>query len=64
MRSLHLGHDGVAFDLGLPSRAEQLAEMLAGRNQVAGTLRPEVRSPMPGTVVSVPVLVVIAGLLG
>ena len=52
---LHLGHDGVAFDLGLPSRAEQLAELLTGRNRVAGTLRPEVRSPMPGTVVSVPV---------
>ena len=52
---LHLGHDGVAFDLGLPSRAEQLAELLTGRNRLAGTLRPEVRSPMPGTVVSVPV---------
>ena len=52
---LHLGHDGVAFDLLLPSRAEQLAELLAKRDRVAGTLQPEVRSPMPGTVVAVPV---------
>ncbi|SEN96676.1 biotin/lipoyl-binding protein [Cryobacterium sp. TMT1-3] len=52
---LYLGHDGVAFDLGLPSRAEHLAEQLAGRDRVAGALQPEVRSPMPGTVVAVPV---------
>ena len=52
---LHLGHDGVAFDLVLPSRAEQLVEMLAGLGRTPGELRPEVRSPMPGTVVSVPV---------
>jgi len=52
---LYLGHDGVSFDLGLPSRAETLTEMLAGRDRVPGALRPEVSSPMPGTVVSVPV---------
>ena len=61
---VHLGHDGVAFDLLLPSRAEQLAELLAGLGRTPGELRPEVRSPMPGTVVSVPVTsgdLVIAG---
>ena len=52
---LHLGHDGVAFVLLLPSRAERLVEQLAGRDRVAGAPQPEVRSPMPGTVVSVPV---------
>ncbi|WP_104178472.1 biotin carboxylase N-terminal domain-containing protein [Cryobacterium sp. Y50] len=52
---LHLGHGGVAFDLLLPTRAEQLAEMLGGLGRTPGELRPEVRSPMPGTVVSVPV---------
>ena len=52
---LYLGHDGVAFDLLLPTRAELLAEQLARRDRVAGALSPEVRSPMPGTVVSVSV---------
>jgi acetyl-CoA/propionyl-CoA carboxylase biotin carboxyl carrier protein len=52
---LHLGHDGVSFDLGLPNRAEALTEQLAGRDRVPGAPRPEVSSPMPGTVVSVSV---------
>ncbi len=52
---VYLGHDGVAFDLLLPGRAELLAELLAGRDRVAGALSPDVRSPMPGTVVSVAV---------
>ena len=50
---VYLGHDGVAFDLRVPSRVELLAELLSGRDRVAGALSPEVRSPMPGTVVSV-----------
>jgi acetyl-CoA/propionyl-CoA carboxylase biotin carboxyl carrier protein len=56
---VHLGHDGVAFDVRLPGRAEQLAENLAERladaDRIPGAASPEVRSPMPGTIVSVPV---------
>ncbi len=52
---LFLGHDGVAFHLLLPTRTELLQRQLASRDRVAGTLSPDVRSPMPGTVVSVAV---------
>ena len=39
----------------LPGLAEKLERMLAGIQQEEGTADPEVRSPMPGTVVSVAV---------
>ncbi|TFD26815.1 acetyl/propionyl/methylcrotonyl-CoA carboxylase subunit alpha [Cryobacterium cryoconiti] len=53
---LWLGQTGFTVDLVHRSRAEQLADRLAGRDPAGGEAagaRPEVRSPMPGTVVAV-----------
>ncbi|MCY7288951.1 MAG: acetyl/propionyl-CoA carboxylase subunit alpha, partial [Cryobacterium sp.] len=53
---LWLGHNGFTLDLVHRSRAEQLADRLAGLDRAdgeSGVARPEVRSPMPGTVVAV-----------
>ena len=53
---LWLGQNGFSAELVHRSRAEQLADRLAGLDQAggeAGQSRPEVRSPMPGTVVAV-----------
>jgi acetyl-CoA/propionyl-CoA carboxylase biotin carboxyl carrier protein len=50
-----LGEDGVAWELHLRDRATQLHTLLASRDRVEGATSPEVRSPMPGTVVGVAV---------
>ncbi|WP_233197720.1 biotin carboxylase N-terminal domain-containing protein [Cryobacterium sp. Y57] len=50
---VYIGSDGFSIDLRHRSRAEQLAEHLAGRDRVPGAVGPDVRSPMPGTVVAV-----------
>jgi acetyl-CoA/propionyl-CoA carboxylase biotin carboxyl carrier protein len=53
---LWLGQNGFSAELVHRSRAEQLADRLAGLDRAggaAGAARPEVRSPMPGTVVAV-----------
>jgi acetyl-CoA/propionyl-CoA carboxylase biotin carboxyl carrier protein len=52
------GHSWIAtaaatFDLTSQTREQRLAEHRAGLNRVAGTIAPDVRTPMPGTVVSV-----------
>ncbi|SDK75123.1 acetyl-CoA/propionyl-CoA carboxylase, biotin carboxylase, biotin carboxyl carrier protein [Cryobacterium psychrotolerans] len=52
-RRLWIGSDGFSVDLRRRSRAEQLAEQLAGRDRVEGAASPDVRSPMPGTVIAV-----------
>ncbi|MHB1172058.1 MAG: acetyl/propionyl/methylcrotonyl-CoA carboxylase subunit alpha [Lacisediminihabitans sp.] len=50
---LWIGQGGFSVDLVHRSRAEQLAEQLAGRDRVEGAADPQVRSPMPGTVIAV-----------
>jgi acetyl-CoA/propionyl-CoA carboxylase biotin carboxyl carrier protein len=50
-----LSHDGAAHELRILSRAERLARELAGLTRAAGTADPDLRSPMPGTVVAVAV---------
>ncbi|TFC97820.1 MULTISPECIES: biotin carboxylase N-terminal domain-containing protein [Cryobacterium] len=53
---LWLGQNGFTLDLVRRSRAGQLADRLAGSGRTEGEgagARPEVRSPMPGTVVAV-----------
>ncbi|TFD58743.1 ATP-grasp domain-containing protein [Cryobacterium suzukii] len=50
---VYIGSDGFSFDLRHRSRAEQLAEHLAGRGREPGAVSPDVRSPMPGTVIAV-----------
>ncbi|MEV7663870.1 biotin carboxylase N-terminal domain-containing protein [Paenarthrobacter sp. NPDC089316] len=52
---LYLGNDGWSCRLEVLNRAERLRRMLAGIQRVEGAADPEVRSPMPGTVVSVSV---------
>ncbi|MFJ4028058.1 acetyl/propionyl/methylcrotonyl-CoA carboxylase subunit alpha [Paenarthrobacter sp. NPDC089989] len=53
--ALFLGNDGWSCRLEVLDRAERLRRMLAGIQREEGTADPEVRSPMPGTVVSVSV---------
>ncbi|MFJ4169050.1 acetyl/propionyl/methylcrotonyl-CoA carboxylase subunit alpha [Paenarthrobacter sp. NPDC089714] len=53
--ALYLGNDGWSCRLEVLGRAERLRRMLAGIQREEGTADPEVRSPMPGTVVSVSV---------
>ena len=48
-----IGDRGFSIDLRLRSREEHLADLLAGITRVEGAANPEVRSPMPGTVVAV-----------
>jgi len=50
---VHIGTDGFSLELVHRSRAEQLAEHLASRDRVPGAVSPDVRSPMPGTVIAV-----------
>jgi len=51
--SLWLARDGVSWQLATPTREQRLAEHRASLGRVAGAVSPEVRSAMPGTVVSV-----------
>jgi acetyl-CoA/propionyl-CoA carboxylase, biotin carboxylase, biotin carboxyl carrier protein len=44
---------GATFELTLQTREQQLAEHRAGLDRAAGTIAPDIRSPMPGTVVAV-----------
>ncbi|MEI2276373.1 biotin/lipoyl-binding protein [Paenarthrobacter ilicis] len=53
--SLFLGNDGWSCRLEILTRPERLRRVLAGIQREEGTADPEVRSPMPGTVVSVSV---------
>ena len=53
--SLWVGEPGCSYELQPRSRTQRLAEHLAGIARVAGVAAPEVRSPMPGTVVIVAV---------
>jgi acetyl-CoA/propionyl-CoA carboxylase biotin carboxyl carrier protein len=53
--SLWIGDSGAAVTLVLRSREERLAALLAARGRVEGAVDPELRSPMPGSVVSVAV---------
>ena len=52
---LFLGHDGWSCRLEILSREARLARVLAAIQRVDGVADPEIRSPMPGTVVSVSV---------
>ncbi|MFJ4209911.1 biotin carboxylase N-terminal domain-containing protein [Paenarthrobacter sp. NPDC089675] len=52
---LYLGNDGWSCRLEVLDRAGRLKRMLAGLHREEGAADPEVRSPMPGTVVSVSV---------
>jgi acetyl-CoA/propionyl-CoA carboxylase biotin carboxyl carrier protein len=45
----------ATFDLGVVSRAQQLAEHRAGLDRASGAAAPDIRTPMPGTVVAVAV---------
>lgn len=55
IREIFLGNNGWSCRLEVLDRAERLRRMLAGIHRVEGAADPEVRSPMPGTVVSVSV---------
>ncbi len=48
-----VGDAGFSIDLMLRDRATQLADQLAAITRVEGAADPDVRSPMPGTVVAV-----------
>jgi acetyl-CoA/propionyl-CoA carboxylase biotin carboxyl carrier protein len=48
-----LGVEGAAFTLAVKSRQDQLTARLAASEPTAGIADPAVRSPMPGTVISV-----------
>jgi acetyl-CoA/propionyl-CoA carboxylase biotin carboxyl carrier protein len=54
-RSLWIGDRGFSCELVLLSREEQLADLLASTTREVGATSPDVRSPMPGTVVAVEV---------
>ncbi|MCM0615121.1 biotin/lipoyl-binding protein [Paenarthrobacter sp. TYUT067] len=55
VHELFVGNDGWSCRLEVLNRAERLRRMLAGIQREEGAADPEVRSPMPGTVVSVSV---------
>ncbi|PRB40831.1 acetyl/propionyl-CoA carboxylase subunit alpha [Arthrobacter sp. MYb23] len=55
VHELYVGNDGWSCGLEVLNRAERLRRMLAGIQRDEGAADPEVRSPMPGTVVSVSV---------
>ncbi|MET3905513.1 biotin carboxylase N-terminal domain-containing protein [Paenarthrobacter sp. 4246] len=55
IREIYIGTDGWSCRLEVLNRAERLRRMLAGIQRDEGAADPEVRSPMPGTVVSVSV---------
>ncbi|YCK80521.1 biotin/lipoyl-binding protein [Arthrobacter sp. D3-18] len=52
---IYVGNDGWSCRFEILNRAERLRRMLAGIQREEGAADPEVRSPMPGTVVSVSV---------
>ncbi|WP_309107725.1 biotin carboxylase N-terminal domain-containing protein [Arthrobacter sp.] len=52
---LFLGHDGWSCRLEILTRESRVARVLAAIQRVDGVVDPEIRSPMPGTVVSVSV---------
>jgi acetyl-CoA/propionyl-CoA carboxylase biotin carboxyl carrier protein len=51
--TIWVGDHGFAIDLKLVTRKQQLAAQLKAITRVAGAADPDVRSPMPGTVVAV-----------
>ncbi|HEY9497415.1 MAG TPA: acetyl-CoA carboxylase biotin carboxylase subunit [Terrimesophilobacter sp.] len=53
--TLWMGQAGFSWPLGIIGREAELREMLAAIETVDHPLSPEIRSPMPGTVVAVPV---------
>jgi acetyl-CoA/propionyl-CoA carboxylase biotin carboxyl carrier protein len=53
--SVWLRREGRTLEIPAPSRAERITTMLAGLERASGPVSPELRSLMPGTVVSVPV---------
>ena len=53
--ALWLGDHGFSCELVLLSREDQLTALLKESARAGGTANPDVRSPMPGTVVSVEV---------
>jgi acetyl-CoA/propionyl-CoA carboxylase biotin carboxyl carrier protein len=52
---LWLGHAGSTFTITSRSREQELHAQLSSRDRVVGSASPDVRSPMPGTVVGVSV---------
>ena len=50
---LWIARDGTSWRLGILDRRDELAAALADRDRSVGPVSPEVRSPMPGTVVAV-----------
>ncbi|MFK0041681.1 biotin carboxylase N-terminal domain-containing protein [Paenarthrobacter sp. NPDC090517] len=55
-REIYVGNEGWSCRFEVLNRAERLRRMLAGIQREEGAADPEVRSPMPGTVVSVSVV--------
>ena len=51
--SLWVGANGYAVELVQRSRADQLADQLASITRENGPVAPDIRSPMPGTVIAV-----------
>ena len=51
--TLWMGQDGWVGSIGFPDRDQLLLRELATRDHPAGQASPEVRSPMPGTVIAV-----------
>ena len=54
--SIWVGEKGFSCELTLRTRAQQLADRLAGITREAGPAAPDIRSPMPGTVIAVNVV--------
>ncbi|MEO6943486.1 MAG: biotin/lipoyl-containing protein, partial [Lacisediminihabitans sp.] len=54
--TLWLGQDGFSWPLGIVGREAETAEMVAGIDMAEKPRRPEVRSPMPGTIVTVSIV--------
>jgi acetyl-CoA/propionyl-CoA carboxylase biotin carboxyl carrier protein len=54
-RTVYVGNGGWSCRLDVLTRETRLARVLAALDRKEGTADPEVRSPMPGTVVSVAV---------
>jgi len=52
-QDLWIARDGTSWRLGILARRDELAAALADRDRSVGPVSPEVRSPMPGTVVAV-----------
>jgi acetyl-CoA/propionyl-CoA carboxylase biotin carboxyl carrier protein len=53
--SVWIGDAGAAFELTILDEATRSAEHLAGLNRTPGQASPDIRTPMPGTVVAVSV---------